>query len=69
MEKIEPGSSWNDPPTGEQCRAVAKLCIALHIREPLEERLASRLEARNLQYRLLAQLRGKKLAKKEERCM
>jgi len=60
MERIEPGSSWNDPPTDEQVRRITWYCKVLHIKEPLEERSSNRLEARNLIYELRAALRGKK---------
>ena len=46
------------PPTDKQIRAIARLCNANHIREPLEEYLATRAEARSLQYKLLQSLWG-----------
>ncbi len=59
MERIEPPSSWNEPPTEEQVRAITRLCRALKIREPLEETPSNRLEARNLIYELQARLKHK----------
>jgi len=50
MEKIPPESSWNLPQTGEQARAITKLCLYNEIKEPLEFRPSNRREARNLIY-------------------
>jgi hypothetical protein len=51
--------SWELPATPRQCRAIAKLAKSLGIREPIEERLANRREARAIQYNLLKQLKAK----------
>lgn len=48
------------PPTIPQVRAIAKLCVILKIREPLEEGVSNRMEARNLMYDLRSKLRGKR---------
>jgi len=58
MEKIAPSSSWNEQPTPAQVRAITRLCMALHIREPLEETPSNRREARDMIYQLRAKLRG-----------
>lgn len=47
-EKILPSSSWNLPPTGRQIMAITKLAIALQYHEPIEEKVRTRLEARNI---------------------
>jgi hypothetical protein len=47
-EEIKPTSSWNLPPTVAQTRAIARLAQALGYHEPVEEKLKSRLEARNM---------------------
>lgn len=46
------------PPTARQCVAIARLCRALGIREQLEDRPMSRIEAQRLQYDLLCRVRG-----------
>ena len=51
-EKILPNSTWNYKPTVKQVRAITKQCLRLHISEPLEENVKSRLEARRLIYDL-----------------
>ena len=48
MEIIQPESSWNLPPTDQQIQAITKLCMEKGVKEPLEERVKSRLEARNM---------------------
>lgn len=55
--KVPPASSLNLPPTAKQCRRIALFCMALGEREPLEELVRNRWEARNLIYDLLRQLR------------
>lgn len=52
---IRQDSSWNDKPTPTQVRAIVKLCLIRGIREPLEEIVNSRAEARSLIYRLRRQ--------------
>ena len=64
MEKIQPGSTLNLPPTGPQCRRITLQCIALGIRDPLEERVSNRMEARNLIYELRNKLKGSSLNEK-----
>lgn len=59
MEKIQPTSSLNDDPTPAQVRAITRLCMALDIREPLEETPSNRREARNMIYQLRAKLKGR----------
>ena len=51
-EKILPNSTWNYKPTPKQVRAITKQCLRLHITEPLDENVMSRLEARRLIYDL-----------------
>ena len=59
MEIIKPESSLNLPPTPTQIRAITRICMAKHIREPLEETPRNRCEARNLIYRLRSKQHGK----------
>ena len=47
-ETIKPTSSWNLPPTVKQTQAIARLAQALGYREPVEEGIRNRLEARNI---------------------
>lgn len=54
--KIEASSSWNESPTPSQVRAISKLCRVLKIREPLEESVRTRLEARNLIWQFRSRL-------------
>lgn len=51
-DNIPPASSWTLPPTGRQCRAIARLCTYLGITEPLEDKPSNRWEARRLMYEL-----------------
>ena len=51
--------SWDEPATARDKLAIARLCIALKIREELEQRQMSRGEARTLRYELLCGLRAK----------
>jgi hypothetical protein len=44
--------SWKDEPTEEQRKAIARICMRKGIRAPLEETPRTRLEARNLLYRV-----------------
>ena len=39
-------SSWTLPPTPKQVRAIARLAQQLGIKEPLEEKVSTRWEAR-----------------------
>lgn len=55
--KVEPGSSWNLPPTSAQVRAITRMSQRLGIKEPLEDTPSNRLEARRLQYDLVNALR------------
>lgn len=54
------GSSIELPPTGRQCRRITLQCAALGIKEPLEERVSNRREARNLIYELRSKMKGGK---------
>lgn len=56
-EKIQPGSSWNYKPTPKQVRQITKLASQLHIQEPVENTPTTRLEARNLIYKLREQVK------------
>ena len=47
-ETISPNSSWNLPPTVKQTQAIARLAQVLGYREPVEEGIRNRLEARNI---------------------
>ena len=59
-ETFQPNSTWLDPPTPAQIRAITRMCIYLRIREPLEERVSTRKEARDLIYELRARLNGRR---------
>ena len=48
VEKISPYSSWQLPPTPKQVRAITKLAASLGYHEPVEEKVRTRWEARNL---------------------
>lgn len=45
-------SKWSLPPTEKQCVAIARLCIAHRINEPLESTVKTRYEARRVIYDL-----------------
>ena len=47
-EKILPTSSLHLPPTPAQIRAITRLAVALNYHEPIEEKVRTRLEARNI---------------------
>lgn len=51
-DKIEPASSWTLPPTGRQLSAISRLAQQLGIKEPIEDRIATRWEARQLLWKL-----------------
>lgn len=55
-----------EQPSIQQIRAIARLCHALKIKEPLEEQVKTKKEAQEVQYRLLSQLRSKKNVKKQK---
>jgi len=50
------------PATPRQKSAIARMAIALGIREPIEEAEMTRIQARNMTYDLLRQVRGKNAA-------
>lgn len=50
--KIPPSSSWTLPPTGRQIAAITRIAMQLGIREPIEEGISTRWEARRLLYEL-----------------
>jgi len=43
---------WAEPATGQQKRAITKLCIIKGVREELENRIMTKAEARTLIYEL-----------------
>jgi len=43
---------WSDSATGQQKRAITKLCIIKGIREELENKIMTRWEAREMIYQL-----------------
>jgi len=55
--KIDPGSSWNLPPTAAQIAAITRMSCILGIKESLEDTPSNRLEARRLQSDLVNALR------------
>lgn len=64
--------SWEDKPTGAQLHRIAVFAAILGIREPIEEGVDNRAEARRLQYELLQELklknRQRKAVKEVKRC-
>ena len=52
-------SKWSLPPTAPQTTAIARLCIASGIREPLEDTISTRWEARRMIYDLRNKLGGR----------
>jgi len=59
MERIDPISSWNDPPTDAQIATIMKFGRILRIDFTEANLPSNRLEARNLIYQLRADLKGK----------
>ena len=59
-EKIEPASSWTLPPTGRQLSAIARLAQQLGIEAPIEDKIATRWEARQLLWELEKERRARK---------
>ena len=60
MERIEPASSWNDPPTDDQMRAIRQYARVLNFDLTEADMPSNRLEARNMIYQLRADLKGKR---------
>jgi len=56
--KYQPSSTINLPPTGRQCRRITLQCMRLGIREPLEEKVSNRREARDLSWELRNKKKG-----------
>jgi len=55
--KPSPQPNWkSDPPTEREIKCITRLCMQLHIKEPLEESVRNKLEARQLRYQLLGAL-------------
>ena len=59
-DKIEPTSSWTLPPTGRQLSAIARLAQQLGIEAPIEDKIATRWEARQLLWKLEQERRARK---------
>lgn len=59
MERIEPTSSWNDPPTDEQVRRIMWYARILNFDITEADMPSNRLEARNMIYELRADLKHK----------
>jgi len=57
--KIESNSSWNEPPTTPQVKALYRLVKPLNIDLREENMPANRAEARSLIYELRKQLKAK----------
>jgi len=53
-------SSWDLPPTPKQHAAIVKMCMSLGIKAEIEWLVSNRREARDVIYRLRAQLEAKK---------
>lgn len=51
---------WSLPPTIQQTTAIARLCLANRIYEPLEETVSTRWEARCMIYDLRNKLRSRR---------
>ncbi len=58
--------SWDEPATGQQVRAITRLCIRLKIREPLEELVSNRAEARRIMYGMLTNIKNSAKVKVKE---
>jgi len=58
--KSPDGVGLDLPPTAESVRAITRMAMALGIREPIEEGISNRREARKLQYELLCKLRARR---------
>ncbi len=62
-EKIPPPqSSWHLPPTPTQVRAITRLASQLGYQEPVEEKVRTRWEARNI----IAGFREERRKRKEQ---
>jgi hypothetical protein len=59
-ERVEPDSSWNDPPTPDQLLAIRKYCHILNLDLTEADLPFNRLEARNMLYQLRADLNKRK---------
>jgi len=59
--------SWEDRPTVCQLHRIACLASILGIREPIEEGIDTRGDARRIQYELRLELKAKNRRKKEVR--
>lgn len=57
--KYPPSSTINLPATPRQCRRIALQCGQLGIKEPLEEQVSNRFEARNLIFELRARIKAR----------
>ncbi len=57
--KYATNSTIELPPTGRQCQRIALQCMALGIKEPLEEKVSSRREARDLIWELRNKMKGR----------
>lgn len=59
---------WHElPPTAGQIRDITRKCMILGIREPLEERVSNRMEARDMQYYLKGELNRANAERKKKR--
>lgn len=60
--------AWHDlPPTHRQISSITRMCMALRVREPLEEKVANRMEARNVIHDLRQRLKRLNLERKSRK--
>lgn len=62
----EDSVSWDEPATGWQKAAITRLCIAAGVREELEQRQMTRLEARNTMHELRRELENRNRARRRD---
>ncbi|OBW63513.1 MAG: hypothetical protein A9183_07270 [Dehalococcoides mccartyi] len=59
--------SWEDAPTGTQLHRIARFALALGIREPIEENIQTRAQARDILNDLYFQLKQRNKQKQNNR--
>jgi hypothetical protein len=58
---------WEDAPTGTQLHRIARFALALGIRDPIEENIQTRAQARDILNDLYQQLKQKNRVKQDKR--
>jgi len=59
--------SWEDAPTGAQIHRITRFALALGIREPIEENIQTRAQARDILNDLYWQLKQRNQPKQSNR--